>query len=100
MYNGCVKCSLSSIGTNKTGRHLARHGISRQDAEDVLSGNHIFLEFQIVEDEQRWIALGATRSGRVLEIVFAIRGEAIRPITGWLADKETANMYFKEWGRE
>lgn len=81
-------------------RHLGRHGISQEDAEDVLSANHMLLEFQVEGDEQRWVAVGATRSGRVLEIVFAIRAEAVRPITGWVADRETANMYFKEWGRE
>jgi uncharacterized DUF497 family protein len=81
-------------------RHLAEHGVSREDAEDVLSGNHILSEFQVEGDEQRWVAVGVTRSGRVLEIVFAVRGEAIRPITGWLADRGTTDMYFREWGRE
>lgn len=78
--------------------HLARHGISRSDTEDVLLGNHILLEYQAEEGEERWIAVGATRVGRVLNIVFAIRGEAVRPITGWLADKETADLYIKQWG--
>lgn len=50
--------------------------------------------------EQRWIAVGATRAGRILNLVFALRGEALRPITGWVADKETADLYFEEWGRE
>jgi len=66
----------------------------------VLSGNHILLEYQVEENEQRWIAVGATRTGRVLNIVFAVRDEAIRPITGWAADKETADLYFKQWGLE
>ncbi len=79
--------------------HLAKHGISRSDAEDVLSGDHILLEYQMENQEQRWIALGATRAGRVLNIVFAIRGEAMRPITGWVADKETADLYISEWGQ-
>ena len=80
--------------------HLANHGISRTDAEDVLSGNHVLLEYQMEGNEQRWIAVGASRTGRILEIVFAIRGEAIRPITGWAADKETAALYLEEWGLE
>ena len=79
-------------------RHLANHGISRSDAEDVLSGNHILLEYQTYGDEQRWVAVGATRAGRILSIVFAVRGEAVRPITGWASDKKTADMYLKEWG--
>jgi uncharacterized protein len=81
-------------------KHLAKHGIRRSDAEDVLSGNHILLEYQVEGNERRWIAAGVTRAGRVLNIVFAVRDEAMRPITGWSADKETADLYLKEWGLE
>jgi uncharacterized protein len=80
-------------------RHLARHGISRQDAEDVLTGTHILMEYQAEADEPRRIAVGATRTGRILTIVFALRNEAARPITGWDADKETAEVFLKEWGK-
>jgi uncharacterized DUF497 family protein len=76
--------------------HLANHDISRADAEDVLSGNHVLLEYQMEGNEQRWLAVGATRNGRILVIVFAVRAEAVRPITGWAADKETAELYFKQ----
>jgi len=51
-------------------------------------------------EEQRWVAVGVTRSGRILEIVFTLRGEAIRPITGWAADKETADLFLEQWGLE
>jgi uncharacterized DUF497 family protein len=51
-------------------------------------------------NEQRWVAVGATRAGRVLSVVFTVRGEAMRPITGWTADKQTAHLYLKEWGPE
>jgi uncharacterized DUF497 family protein len=81
-------------------KHLAIHSISRLDAEDVLSGNHILLEFQMEASEQRWVAVGATRTGRILNIVFAVRGEAMRPITGWVADKETVELYLEQWGLE
>ena len=80
--------------------HLGNHGINRQDAEDVLSGNHILLEYQMEGNEQRWIAVGATRTGRILVIVFAVRGAAMRPITGWAADKDTADLYLKQSGLE
>jgi uncharacterized protein len=80
-------------------KHLAKHGISRSEAEDVRCENHILLEYQMEGNEQRWIAVGATRAGRILNLVFAIRGEAIRPITGCAADKETAGLYLK-WGLE
>lgn len=74
-------------------RHLSRHGISRRDAEDVLSGDHILAEYQVEGSEERWTALGATRSGRILVIVFALRGEAVRPITGWEANRQSRELY-------
>lgn len=36
-------------------------------------------------DELPWVA---TRAGRILTIVFALRDETVRPITGWVADKK------------
>jgi uncharacterized DUF497 family protein len=81
-------------------RHLARHNISRSDAEDVLSGNHVLLAYQNENREERWTAVGVTRNGRVLVILFATRDELIRPITGWIADEQTAKLYFEEWGTE
>jgi uncharacterized protein len=81
-------------------QHLAKHGIRPSEAEDILGGNHMLLEYQMEGNEQRWVAVGATRTGRILNIVFAIRGETIRPITGWDADKATADLYVKEWGTE
>jgi uncharacterized DUF497 family protein len=81
-------------------KHLLKHGISRSDAEDVLTGNHILLEYGMEGNEQRWLAVGATRSGRILNIAFALRKSAIRPITGWTADKKTAALYLEQWGME
>ncbi len=52
----------------------------------------------MVGDEQRWIAVGSTCAGRIIVIVFTVRNEAMRPITGWVADKESTALYFREWG--
>lgn len=81
-------------------KHLAHHGISCDDAEDVLLGNHILVAYQTDGNEQRWVAVGVTRAGRILNIVFTVRGEAVRPITGWVADKETVDLYIREWGTD
>jgi uncharacterized DUF497 family protein len=81
-------------------QHLAKHGISRRDAEDVLSGNHVLVEYQTEGTEQRWVAVGTTRMGRIINIVFAVRSDAMRPITGWDADKATIDFYVQQWGQE
>ena len=66
----------------------------------MLSGNHFLLEYRMEGNEQCWVAVGATRAGRILSVVFTVRGEAMRPITGWAADKQTADLFLKEWGPE
>jgi uncharacterized DUF497 family protein len=60
----------------------------------------MLLEFQMEDDEQRWVAVGAARGGRVLNIVFAVRGAAMRPITGWTANKELKELFLKQSGLE
>jgi uncharacterized DUF497 family protein len=100
MYDMEVKNSRDFDWDKQNEHHLARHRISPSEAEDVLSGNHILLEYQAEDNEDRWVAVGATRAGRILSIVFSVRGGALRPITGWASDKETAEMYLREWGKE
>jgi uncharacterized DUF497 family protein len=52
----------------------------------------------MVDDEDRWTAVGTTNAIRVLVVVFTMRGESIRPITGWVADRYTTKEYFMEKG--
>jgi uncharacterized DUF497 family protein len=40
----------------------------------------------IIAGEQRYEAVGPTKSGRVLVVVFTLRGESYRPITAYPAD--------------
>jgi uncharacterized DUF497 family protein len=79
---------------------ISRNTVSAVPTPRILTGNHILLEYQMEGNEQRWVAVGSTRAGRILNIVFAVRHEAIRPITGWIADKATVALYLEQWGLE
>ena len=78
--------------------HLARHGITRTEVEQVFSNAPILRGHDIVDGEERWTAVGLTGTLRVLVLIFTLRGERIRPITGWDADKATSRAYFAERG--
>ncbi len=56
----------------------------------------ILLEIEASGGEERTKALGITTSGRVLAVVFALRGEAIRPITAYPAPARLEALYFKQ----
>ena len=79
-------------------KHLARHKITQKDVEEVFMNEPAIVDYEFVEQEDRWSAVGATNSLRVLVIVFTVRGECIRPITGWVADRRTRQEYFKKRG--
>jgi uncharacterized protein len=79
-------------------RHLAAHRITRSEFEQAMQLDPIIVDFSDETGEERWYALGATDRLRVLFLVFAYRGELIRPITGWDAGKKLRELYFRKKG--
>ena len=78
--------------------HLARHRIDRAEVEQLLSNDPAIKGYDLVGDEARWTAVGVTRSLRVLVVIFTVRDEKLRAITGWDADKRTKKEYFTQRG--
>jgi uncharacterized DUF497 family protein len=75
--------------------HLARHDVSRVEAEEaIVDPNAILLEIQS-ESEERVKAVGATTSGRVLVVIFTWRGDAIRAITAYDAPVRAQKLYLE-----
>ena len=75
--------------------HLARHGILPFEAEDAILDPHaIMVEIQ-TESDERVKAVGVTASGRIIVVVFTLRGEAIRPITAYEAAIRIQQMYLR-----
>jgi uncharacterized DUF497 family protein len=78
--------------------HLARHRISRSEFEQAMRSDPMFVDFSDEGGEERWYAVGGTESFRVLSVVFTFRGERVRPITGWDANKKLREAYFRSKG--
>ena len=78
--------------------HLARHRIKPSEVEQLFTNDPAIRAHEVVDDEDRWTSVGVTQSLRVLVIVFTVRREIIRPITGWDADRSTKKQYFSERG--
>jgi uncharacterized DUF497 family protein len=67
--------------------------------EEFFNNDPAIRSHEVVDGEDRWTAVGATSALRVLVVVFTLRGERIRSITGWNADRWTKKEYFQEKGR-
>ncbi len=76
--------------------HLARHRIKVAEAEEVFRNDPVIQGHDTVDAEDRWAALGAMLSLRVLVLIFTIRNDRIRVVTGWDADKRTQKTYFTQ----
>lgn len=75
--------------------HLARHGVSPDEVEQALVSDLMDLDHRITEDgEDRWTAVGQTRAGRVLVVVWTMRyGDHYRVITAYPATGRLEAIY-------
>ena len=54
-------------------KHIARHGVTPEEAEEVLLGDTVHLHVEYRGSEQRFGEVGMTRQGRILEVFFTLR---------------------------
>ena len=77
---------------------LAQHRVVPHEAESaVLDKNAVLLELQFEAGEERK-SVGMTAAGRILAVVFTLRGDAIRPITAYTAPRRLQKLYIERRG--
>lgn len=78
-------------------RHVRRHGITPDEAEQALTDPHGFdAPAYSTGTEERYAYVGATEAGRVLFVVYTERNGRIRIITAYRAEAdETAEYYHR-----
>ena len=68
--------------------HIARHRITPEETEQVVSGAAVPLESEERGGEERHTELGETAEGRLLIVVWTWRGQRIRIITAFPANQK------------
>ncbi len=76
--------------------HIARHGVTREEAEQAVVIEPLEAEVQLDASENRVICLGRTNSGRLLTVIFTERHGKTRVVTAYDMTKEQQQMYFEE----
>jgi len=82
--------------------HIARHDVTREEAEQVILGDPLDVEMQIAEDnsgEERLQHLGETATGRILQLMTTWRDGKVRVISAWDAPKALKSYYLAEMRR-
>jgi uncharacterized protein len=78
--------------------HVAAHGISSDEAEQVINNEPFDLELQTANGEERFVQLGETNAGRILVVVSTWRDRFIRVIKAFDAPKAMKRMYIVQKG--
>ncbi len=90
-YNKCVMIIVERLVWNKDNiAHIARHRVTQEEVEEVCHGVHeVFQTYS-----GRLALIRPTRSGRMLFIIVAPKGEDIYfPVTARDADKKERQRY-------
>jgi uncharacterized DUF497 family protein len=78
-------------GSNRS--HIAEHGVSPEEAEQVLFNEPVDLELQLRRGEERTVQVGETDAGRILIVITTSRGEKLRVVTAFPAKKKFREFY-------
>ncbi len=75
--------------------HVAEHGVTPEEVAQALENDPVDLDYQVVQGEERWVAVGVTNVGRFLVVVWTIKRSAIRVVTAFDAGRRYQKVYLE-----
>jgi len=80
-------------------RHIARHGLQPHDVEQALANDPDTIRSVVAgTGEERWFTVGPNGAGRLLAVVWTLRGSRVRVVTAYPAGKRLQRDYAKTKG--
>ena len=65
-------------------RHqLESHKVTSAEAEQVILNGVAVIDYEVVDDEERWLVVGRSNAARFITIPWTFRGDSIRVIMAW-----------------
>ncbi len=74
-------------------RHIARHGVKTDEAEQVFANDPMIVGTQDYPGEERWLCFGRTNGGRFLTVIYTERKERIRVVTAYRMTRAQQRIY-------
>jgi uncharacterized DUF497 family protein len=76
--------------------HIARHDVKPEEAEQTILNDPFEFGYDPdVNGEERWTYVGETDHARILMVVITLRGEKIRVVTSFEAERRDRFAYLK-----
>lgn len=76
-------------------KSYSKHGITPNESEEVFLDEDVKIEKDLKHQQQedRFIAIGKTIDEKILFVIFTIRNDKIRIISGRIANKKEREVY-------
>ncbi len=66
-------------------KHLAAHKVAPAEFEQLLNNDPVDLDYELIDNEERYRSVGLTNGGRLLSVAWTIRNGMVRAITAFPA---------------
>ena len=66
-------------------KHLDAHKVAPTEFEQLLNNDPVNLNFELIDNEERYRSVGLTNGGRLLSVAWTIRNGKVRAITAFPA---------------
>ena len=79
----------------KSAQNERKHGVSFDEAATALLDPHALAQEDDAEGEARWALVGLSAAGRLLTVVYTLRGDNVRLISARKATAKEERTYAK-----
>jgi uncharacterized DUF497 family protein len=77
-------------------KHLAAHKVTRAEFEQAMNSDPIDLDCEVIDDEDRYRAVGLTDNGAFLLLVYTIRNGKVRAVTAFPASASNRRSFLEK----
>jgi uncharacterized DUF497 family protein len=76
-------------------RHLAKHKVKPGEFEQVMNGDTVDIDSDVVDGEERYRSVGLTNKGRLLSVLWTIRNGKVRAVTAFPAGVSDKKVFLE-----
>ena len=95
-YNIGVASGIEFDWDDENKKHLDAHKVAPAEFEQLLNNDPVDLNFERIDNEERYRSVGLTNGGRLLSVVWTIRNGKVRAITAFPASVSDRKAFLEK----
>jgi hypothetical protein len=76
-------------------KHLAAHKVTPTEFEQAMNNDPVDLDYELIDNEERYRSVGLTNRGRFLLAVWTVRNGRIRAVTAFPASASNKKTFLE-----